>query len=871
MGGQKAPKYHCRVVHLLERDDVLGRLDHLLADAREGAGHAVLVRGEAGIGKTSAVRAFTDSHLEHAHVLRGGCDDLLTARPLGPIWDMALDEPALEAALRGQDRHEVFTVVLELMARALRPTIFVIEDIHWADEATLDLVKFLGRRIDRTYALLVLTYRDGEVPGDRSLRVALGNVAAAALERIHLEPLSPSAVAELAGGGQGSSEDLWEISGGNPFFLTELLAAGDGAVPVSVREAVLARVARLSPEARVVVDLVSVIPSRAELDLVTAVLGPSQEALAAAEEAGVLRIEDDAVAFRHELARRSVEADLTEMTRRQLNLRVLRAVQDLGYDPARAAHHARVGGDVDSLIQLAPLAARRAADLESHSEAVAHLRTLEPYLDRLDAEMCADHYDLWAWEEYLVNEVSRAEDAIESGIALRRRLGDPAKLGNSLLIASRIAWVRNRRTSAVELANEAAAVLEPVGGHDLAVAYSAIAQLAMLASDEKGAIEFGEKALAMAGEGPSRARAHALNNMGAVRMAIAYPEGIEQVEESFYMSDRLGFSHDQIRAAVNIGWSALSFRDLETAERWVVTAHELALDREIPSFESYAMVARGLIAEMRGDWPEAEVQTTWVLENFGQLATGRLVAHSLLGRLQARTGHPEAKSHLMEGWELAVQIGEIQRTAPAASSLAEFVWLGGGLDRGMFPRLREVLAETQGREPTWRGGELAYWLYLIGEIDEVPQTAAEPYRLAAQGEWEKAGLFWEERGIPYDRAVALRHGSTESQLKALAIFDELGAVPLASRLRAELAAAGVSGVPRGPTRATRENPFGLTPRQMDVLRHLAEDMTNVEIADRIFVSNRTVDHHVSAILGKLGAATRSEAVALARDAGIVDG
>ena len=856
-------------MQLLEREEVLLRLDDLLAAARGGAGRAVLVRGEAGIGKTSAVRAFTHAHLDDAHVLQGGCDDLLTARPLGPLWDMALDEPALEEALRGQNRHEVFALVLELMVRALRPTILVIEDIHWADEATLDLVKFLGRRIDRTHGLLVLTYRDGEVPGDRPLRLALGDVASSALERLQLDPLSRAAVAELAGGGQDTSEDLWEISGGNPFFLTELMAAGGDSVPVSVREAVLARVARLSPEARVVVDLVSVVPSRAELELVTAVLGPSQTALAEAEEAGVLQLEESAVAFRHELARRSVEADLTEMNKRQLNLKVLRAVQDLGYDPARAAHHARLGGDIDSLIHLAPMAARRAAELESHREAVAHLRALEPYLDRLDAEMCADHYDLWAWEEYLVNEVSRAEDAIESGIAFRRRLGDPAKLGGSLLIASRIAWIRNRRASAIELANEAASVLEPVGGHDLAVAYSAISQLAMLASDEKGTIEFGEKALAVAGEEPSEARAHALNNIGAVRMAVGYPEGMEQVEESFAMSERVGFSHDQIRAAVNIGWSALYFRDLDTAERWVGTAHELALDREMPSFEAYATVARGLIAEMRGNWPEAEVNATQVLESLGESSTGKMVAYSLLGRLQARTGHPEAKANLMEGWELAAQMGEIQRTAPAASSLAEFAWLGGALDRRLFPRLREVLAEALELEPTWRGGELAFWLYLIGEIDELPRASADPYRLAAQGDWEKAAAFWEGRGIPYDRAVALSLGSDEARIEALAIFDQLGASPLAARLRTALTAAGVSGVPRGPTRATRENPFGLTPRQMDVLRHMAESMTNAEIADRLFVSNRTVDHHVSAILGKLGARTRAEAVYSAEQAGIL--
>ncbi|MGH8913899.1 MAG: ATP-binding protein, partial [Acidimicrobiia bacterium] len=174
-------------MQLLERNGVLGRLDDLLASARGGNGRAILVRGEAGIGKTSVVRAFTDAHGEDAHVLWGGCDDLLTARPLGPIWDMALDEPSLGDALRGTDRYEAFSAILELMSRALRPTIVVIEDIHWADEATLDLVKFLGRRIDRTHGLLVLTYRDGEVPGDLPLRAALGDVAASALERIALE------------------------------------------------------------------------------------------------------------------------------------------------------------------------------------------------------------------------------------------------------------------------------------------------------------------------------------------------------------------------------------------------------------------------------------------------------------------------------------------------------------------------------------------------------------------------------------------------------------------------------------------------------------------------------------------------------------
>ena len=161
------------------------------------------------------------------------------------------------------------------------------------------------------------------------------------------------------------------------------------------------------------------------------------------------------------------------------------------------------------------------------------------------------------------------------------------------------------------------------------------------------------------------------------------------------------------------------------------------------------------------------------------------------------------------------------------------------------------------------------WLFLIGEIDQIPDVAPEPYQLSAAGDWEGAAAFWELRGIPYDRAVALSMGSSKARIESLTIFDDLGATPVAARLRSELTRAGVRGVPRGPTAATRENPFGLTLRQMDVLRHLAEGMSNAEIADRLFVSSRTVDHHVSAILGKLGADTRSAAVATARDADLL--
>lgn len=853
-------------MNLVEREDVLDQLEALLSSARQGNGRAALIRGEAGIGKTSVVRAFGDRHLDDAHVLWGGCDDLLTPQPLGPIWDMALDEPGLAEVLRGPDRHQVFAKVLDLMSRSLRPTLVVIEDIHWADESTLDLIKFLSRRVDRTHSLLVLTYREGEVPGDRPLRESLGDVTGAVLGRIDLKPLSRAAVDQLSG---QRGAGVWEISGGNPFFVTELIASEKGAIPVSVRDAVTARVGRLSAGARSLVDLVSVVPSRAELDLVDSVLAPTPEVIAEAEEAGVLELRDGALTFRHELARRSIEADLPLIRRRELNIAVLRAIESLGFDVARAAHHARAGGDIEALIRLAPEAARKAAGLESHTEAVAHLRALEPYLDHLTPEQYADHLTSWAYEEYLINEITRAYDLAGQAITAQTRLGDPLRCGRTLLIASRIAWVHNRRATAVEWANQAAEVLEAIGGEPLANAYSTMSQLAMLASDKERALLYGEMALAEVGEGPSQVRAHALNNIGSVMAIARYPEGVSELEASYFMAADLKLPHEQIRSGVNLAWSALYARDLVNARVWIDRAETMASNLEITSFEAYGKAEHALLDEMAGNWVEAEATARLVLEEFAELGTAEIVASSLLGKLLARQGHADAKYYLLRGWELAVQADEIQRTGPAGATLAEYLWLGGTLDRSIIPRLRDALAECFERDSPWLGGELAFWLYLGGHIEEYPDQGADPYRWAAGGQWEKAAELWKERGIPYDRAIALSLGDNHAKVEALTILEDLGAAVVAGRLRSQLMADGVTGLPRGPIRATRSNKVGLTPRQMDVLELLAGDLTNAEIADRLFLSTRTVDHHVSAILLKLAARSRSDAVSAAQKAGVL--
>lgn len=846
---------------LVERDRALQVLSALFDEAASGRGRVALVRGEAGIGKTALIGHFVAS-LDDAHVLWGGCDDLLTAQPLSPVWDMVFDEPGLEESLRDDDRQTTFRSVLDLLSRSLRPTVMVMEDVHWADEATLDLIKFVGRRINRTHGLLVLSYRDVEVKGDHPLKVAMGDLPYGVVERIHLEPLSSEGVSEIAGG-DADADDLWKLTGGNPFFVSEVLAAGNGSVPQSIRDAVVARVQRLSEPAREVVELASVSPGRIEVTIVNDVLGDPAGAIAECEEAGVLELKGDALSFRHELARRAVEGDLAEIERRRLNLACLEAAERLGFDLARLAHHARKAEDPAAIVRILPESARRAADVESHSEALANLRALEPFLDAMTVAQLADHYDLWAYEEYLARDAG--SEIIEKAIELRRELGDPAALGNSLLLASRIAWVRSKRDEALAYVEEALHVLGPVGGDELALAYSTVSQLAMLGNEEGRALEFGKKALDLVGDRKTQARAHALNNIGAVIMHNHYPEGVSELEESYRISRELGASHDTGRAAVNLAWGYIQVKELELARRWVEEALEITSGAEMPSFESYAYTEKAMWHELRGEWDIAETLCRDLLDGSALLSTSRATTMMVLARVQTRRGETDASSLVTKAMAIAEEADEIQRLGPAAAVAAEHHWLGGDLpDRllGRAVEIRDLCASLGGH---WLAGEVSQWLHLGGVVTDHPKELPEPYKHLVEGAWRQAAAWWASKNVDYERAVALSLGDVDAQLEALDVLDRLGAVPLASRVRTALHAAGVKGVPRGPQRATRDNPLGLTARQSDVLELLRDGLTNAEIADRLFISTRTVDHHVSAILAKLGAANRSEAVDKARE------
>jgi hypothetical protein len=359
--------------------------------------------------------------------------------------------------------------VLDLLSRKLRPTIVILEDTHWADEATLDAIKFLGRRMARTNGVLVLTYRDGEVDADHPLRRVIGEIPPQNLVRIQLRPFSEAGIASLIADNSLDAHQVFALTDGNPLFVTEIIASGLDTVPISVQDSVLARASKISPGARSVLDTVSVFPADAEISLIEEILHPTPEELAECVRQGLLRIERDTVAFHHALTRQAVESALSPAERQEINAMVLAALGGSA-DPSRLVHHAREAHDGDAIVEFAPIAARDAIAIESHREALANFRTLEPFVDRLGDRDRAVVLDEWARTAHLLDDPA-CVDLVDQAIGLCRSLGDTRALARALSLGANVKRAYSLNEVATEYALESIEILEPTAPtEDLAIA-----------------------------------------------------------------------------------------------------------------------------------------------------------------------------------------------------------------------------------------------------------------------------------------------------------------------------------------------------------------------------------------------------------------
>ena len=871
----KSPGQDWRVIpgSLLERSRHLQVLDTLAGTVREH-GHLLLISGEGGVGKTALLREFCDGRRSE-RVLWGGCDALFTPRPLGPFLDIAQAAGGELAHLLGTGAkpHEVAGCLVRTIA-SQGPTILVLEDVHWADEATLDVLRLLARPVEQIPALVLVTYRDDELARLHPLRLVLGELRSGrTTRRLHVEPLSLEAVEQLAATSGVDGRALYLATAGNPFFVTEVLAAEAGTIPSTIRDAVLGRAARLGAAARTVLDAVAVTPPHAELWLLEALAGDAASHLDDCVSAGMLALVPGGIAFRHDLARRAVEESVPPVRSAALHrvaLEALAAPPIGDPDLARLAHHAEAASDAAMVLRYAPAAARHAAALAAHREAAAQYTRALRFAAGARPEQRAELFEGLSQAHYLTDQLGEAVTALEQALAIRRELGDEPGQGAALCALSRRLWCAGRTGEADASARGALAILQGLPpGHELAMAYGTLSQLAMNEEDAEGAITWATRALGLGEQlGAVDVVVHALNNLGTVDLLGG--RGTALLERSIELAERSGLDEHVGRAFIHLGWGITRTRSYDLADR-LDDGIDACGQRGLELWRMYVLAYRARCDLDCGRWSRAAEATAEVLGYARSAPLLRILALCVTGLVRARRGDPERWEPLEEAGSLLRGDNDLQWVAPVALARAEAAWLDGRGAAAVVDATQDALHLAVKRGASWIISELLWWRRIAGVEEPVPEEVAGPYALALRGDWALAASQWTELGCPYEAALALSQVDDHEVIRgALEVLQQLGARPAATITVRNLRQRGVRDIPRGPRPTTQSNPAHLTSRELGVLELVVQGMPNAQIAARLFLSTKTVDKHVSAALRKLGAHSRAEASAMAVRLGIVE-
>jgi DNA-binding CsgD family transcriptional regulator/tetratricopeptide (TPR) repeat protein len=844
---------------LLERDRELDVLSRALAGAAAGSGAGVAVAGEPGAGKSALVEVAC-AQASGLRVLRSGCDPLATPRPLGPFRDLVTDLGPL-------DRDGTLTGACEAAYAGLRsePTVLVVEDLHWVDGASVEVLRFLVRRLETMPCAIVLTYRDDDIGPQHSARTLLGDFAALGrLATVRLAPLSVDGVAALLPDGRLDAKRVHAVTGGNPFFVAEVAKDPDLPLPGTVRDAVLARASGIAPDDFEVLQLAAAAPDRLD-DRVLPALGVDLPTLRRLHETGLLLRNRRGLIFRHELARLALESTIPAGGEARLHARLLDALERIEpRDPAVLTHHAVAAADAPRALRYAQEAAQEAAQAGSHTDAAAFLQIALAHLNGGAPGDRARLLTELAFQQYMTSRLDSAIGSVTATFPLWRQSADLAGLSTAHDWCAVYEYYNGHRQQAEDLSDRAAAFAPDKSTVEYGTARATRAYLAYMKSDYRFVGQCSVDAARVAretGDAALRVRSDLVETLSglAVGAAGARDRAVELIDEA------KAHNFDELAST---GYSSVCYMDVEqrrlrTAERVLEESLPFTVARDIPICNHWQTAVRSRLRFLEGRWSAALEDADDVLTRIG-MPLAALWPHLVSGLVPLRrTG--SASRHLEAAWDLAERLDEPLRRLPVLSAFAERMWLTGTPDDRVTALTRVDVPPATG----WVAGDLAVWLWRLGlDVPVDTGAVAEPYRLTLAGRHEEAAEWWRRAGAVFEEAMANADSADVSRrVQGIERLDLLGATAVADRLRHTLRQQGIVQLPARPRASTRANPAGLTNRQLDVAKLVARGFTNAEIADRLFISVKTADHHVSAVLTKLGMPNRRAVVIQASELG----
>jgi DNA-binding CsgD family transcriptional regulator/tetratricopeptide (TPR) repeat protein len=989
---------------LVGRDAEAAQLKAALERAAAGRPAIVVVAGEAGVGKTRLVADLVGRAGEVGAVaLTGGCLDvgegvlayapLVEAlRPLavalgpgeldrvlgGARAELArlVPEQGPQAAGRPVEAPLAPTRLFELLLGVLHrlaergPLLLVVEDLHWADQSTRDLLGFLVRNL-RGGVALVLTYRSDELHRRHPLRPFLAELdRSGRAERLELDRLGRRDLGKLLAGILGEPPapalvgEVLARSEGNPFFAEELLAAHlEGSrLPLVLRDLVLARVAALSEPTQRVLEVAAVAGTRVDHQLLAAVVGQDPEQLVwllreavgrhvlAADEAG------DAYAFRHALVQEAIYDDLLPVQRGPLHAAYARAlerrIEQLGdargtpgaaaVERGQLAYHWYAAHDMGQALVASVRAGQAAESASALAEALGHYERALELWDLAPEAAARSPLDRGA-VLYRAAEAANLAGYDDRAVALGRlaldrvdTAAEPLRAGALLERLARYQWTAADTPRAMAAVERAVAIIPPEPpSEELARALAAHGQLLMLLGRHAKARARCDEAVAVARQVGARAvEGHALTTLGTCLGILGHlEEGVADLEQGRHIARELANVDDLGRVHANLATVLdIAGRPADAVEIFLAGADMVrqvgALGRYGPNLLPDA--ANSLLSLGRRE--EAERLLDQVFDLDLRSPALRLRPLTVRATLRLRTGDlAAAQADLRHVLDEAPAPLDPQNATPVFAGLAEAaLWDGRLADaRAAVADGLEVLAVAE--EPYWttelcRAGlavaaalaeqararhadaeeraarELADGLLdrsrtATSAPDVVPTPAVAANQLTAEAEWSRAAgpndperwaasaHAWEALGYPWQAGYArwrqaealLARGAPRPDAAAAlagarALAGGLGARLLTAEIDALARRARIEPAPppagdardgraQAPTTATDE--LGLTPREREVLALVADGRTNRQIAEALFISDKTASVHVSNILAKLGVANRGEAAAVA--------